>query len=307
MLDSLQPKRSGVPTADPPKPAPAAAPLPAPNDESQAALLRAELERRDAEVAHLRERLAALSQRLDEDVRVAASVQRALLPHPRDLPCLEIASEFLPVQEIGGDYYDVACAGDGRVAFAIGDVMGKGVSAALLASNLKALLRAHLLMPGLGPAEIVTRMNGLFCEVTPRGRFSTFFLGILDTRSGRLEFVNAGHDYPLVVRPDATVCELARGGTVLGLLPDARYESGETTLGPEDRLVLFTDGLSERGNENGELFGAGRLRQAAVASRHDAPRIALYTMLGAIQDFSGGRASEDDATLLVARLKSFTV
>lgn len=263
--------------------------------------LRARLEAREAEIAALHEALAKLQRRLDEDLRVAASVQRALLPPPRAHDGLEIAREFLPFREIGGDYFDVVELSRRRLAIAIGDVMGKGVPAALLAANLKASLRAHLPSADAAPAELVARVNKLFFEVTPRARFATFFLGIFDPASGRLDYVNAGHDYPFVVREDGTCQDLVAGGTVLGLIENACYEDASVELQRGDLAVFFTDGVCDRENGLGELFGACRLKLAAARSRPHPARIALYSLLGEVQDWATGCAQQDDLTLLVAK------
>lgn len=260
-----------------------------------------ELLRKESEIAELRDSLARLRQRMAEDLRLAASVQRALLPLPRDVDGLDLAREFLPFREIGGDYYDVVELPGRRVALAIADVMGKGVPAALLVASLKSALRTQLRVDDRDVGELMGRVNRLFHEVTPRATFATFALAILDQADGRLDYVNAGHEYPLLLREDGTSEELARGGTVLGLLEEARYDSGTTELRPGDLLVLFTDGITDRENAAGEPYSAVRLKRAAARSVRDPARIALYTLLGDVQDWSAGCAPEDDATLMVVK------
>ena len=124
---------------------------------------------------------------------------------------------------------------------------------------------------------------------------------LLDTVHGRLEFVNAGHEYPLLLRGDGDSEELDRGGTVLGLMEDARYEAGSVRLASGDTLVCFSDGVTDRVDAAGEPYGAARLRQAALRSRNDPARIALYSLLGEVQGWSDGLPAEDDATLLIAK------
>jgi sigma-B regulation protein RsbU (phosphoserine phosphatase) len=216
---------------------------------------------------------------------------------------VDVAAEFIPVREIGGDYYDLIPLGPRRLAFALGDVMGKGVPAALLSANLKACLRAQLQAGEVRTDALVTRVNRLFWEVTPKGLFASLFFGVLDLEQRTLEFVNAGHDYPFVVPRRGEVQDLVTGGTVLGLLEDARYERGVVTVGPEDMLVLYSDGVTDRGNATGEAYGVDRLKQAALRSRQDGARLALYTLLGDVQGFTSGTAAEDDMTLLVARIR----
>jgi sigma-B regulation protein RsbU (phosphoserine phosphatase) len=260
-----------------------------------------ELARREAEIAGLRDELQGLERRRREELRLAGNVQRALLPGLRSHDGLELAREFLPFHEVGGDYYDVVELPGRRLALAIGDVMGKGVAAALLVASLKSALRAELRGGESEPAALMARVNRLFFEVSPRGRFATFFVGMLDLASFRLDFVNAGHEHPFVVRADGSSDDLAAGGTVLGFSEDATYEAGHTTLQRGDLLVLFTDGVTDRDNALGESFGAERLKQAAAARRHDPARIALYSLLGEVQGWSSGSPAEDDMTLLVAK------
>ncbi|HEY6554980.1 MAG TPA: SpoIIE family protein phosphatase, partial [Vicinamibacteria bacterium] len=152
----------------------------------------AELERKNAELELLTRRLETLAKRTADELRLASQVQRSLLPPPLHHPDLDFASEFIPVREIGGDYYDVIPLEGGRLAIALGDVMGKGVAAALFAANLKACLRAHAQASCLTPAETLVRVNRLFREVMPRGLFATLLFVVLDWTAGALEYVNAG-------------------------------------------------------------------------------------------------------------------
>ena len=262
-----------------------------------------ELQRKNAELEGLYARVESLAGRMAEELRLASQVQRSLLPPPFSHPRLDVAREYIPVREIGGDYYDLLPLGEDRVVFALGDVMGKGVPAALLAANLKACLRAHLQSDTLAPAELIARVNRLFWEVTPKGLFASLFFGVLDLGRGVLEFVNAGHDHPFLVRTDGSLRDLDDGGTVLGLLEDSRYERGAVAIEPGDFLVLFSDGLTDRANASGELFGASRLKDAARGNRGSSARLLLYSLLGEVQGFSGGEPAADDATLIVAQVR----
>lgn len=262
----------------------------------------AELSRKNAELQELYGRLECISRRMTEELRVAGNVQRSLLPPPLEHPRLDVAREFIPFREVGGDYYDLVPLGPSRLAFAIGDVMGKGVSAALLAANLKACLRAHIQAGEVPVEELVGRVNHLFWEVSPKGLFSSLFFGIFDLDHGTLEYANAGHDHPFLVRPDGQMRDLVEGGTVLGLLEATRYEKGQVAIHEGDLLVFYSDGVTDRENGAGEAYGVDRLKEAARRSRGDAARIVLYTLLGAVQGWSAG-APEDDMTLVVAKLR----
>jgi serine phosphatase RsbU (regulator of sigma subunit) len=262
-----------------------------------------ELSRKNSELEGLYARLECMAGRMAGELRLASQVQRSLLPPPLHHPRLDVAGEFIPVREIGGDYYDLVPLGPDRLALAIGDVMGKGVPAALLAANLKACLRAHLQADGHAPEELIARVNRLFWDVTPKGLFASLFFAVFDFERGVLEYVNAGHDHPFLVRPDGAVEDLVAGGTVLGLMEGSRYERGRAAIAQDDLLVFFSDGVTDRTNRQGEMFGVERLKDAALRSRADAARIALYTLLGEVQGWSSGISAEDDMTLIVGKLR----
>lgn len=266
----------------------------------------AELHRKNSELAALYERVEVMARRMAEELRLASNVQRSLMPAPFPHASLDVAREFMPFREIGGDYYDLMPIGPSRLVFAIGDVMGKGVPAALLAANLKACLRSQLQAGDVAPGELVARVNRLFSEVSgvsPRGLFASLFFGVFDFESGRFDYVNAGHDHPFRIAPDGSMEDLVAGGTVLGLLENARFETGTIAVQPGDMFVFYSDGVTDRGNGRGELYGVERLKTAANRSRRDAPRLALYTLLGEIQGWSGGAPADDDMTLIVAKAR----
>jgi serine phosphatase RsbU (regulator of sigma subunit) len=260
----------------------------------------AELERKNAELQLLTDRLETLAKRTADELRLASQVQRSLLPPPLHHPDLDFASEFIPVREIGGDYFDLIPLGPHRLAFALGDVMGKGVPAALLAANLKACLRAQLQGAVVEPAQLIGRVNRLFWEVTPKGLFASLFFGVFDLAEGAFDYVNAGHEHPIVVRNDLTR-DLETGGTVLGLMEGARFEQARVELDRDDMLVFFSDGITDRSSQDGQFYGVDRLKAAAVRSRGDAARLALYSLLGDVQGFSSGTPADDDMTLIVAK------
>jgi len=262
-----------------------------------------ELSRKNAELEALYHRLETLAGRMAEELRLASNVQRSLLPAPVQHARLELAREFIPYREIGGDYYDFLTLGPHRLALAIGDVMGKGVPAALLSANLKASVRAQLQGGEVSPADLVGRVNRLFWDLTPNGLFASLFFAVFDLETGTVDYVNAGHHYPFVVRADGGVEELREGGTLLGLVEESSYLSGRLAVHAEDMLVFYTDGVTDRGSREGEMYGAERLKEAAARNRKDPARIALYSILGEVQGWSGGLAAEDDATLVVAKVR----
>ena len=211
-----------------------------------------ELARKNAELEALSVRLESLAGRMADELRLASRIQRTLLPPHLVHPRLDLAAEYLPVREIGGDYYDVIPLEGGRLAIALGDVMGKGVPAALLAANLKACLRAHVQAGPLRPAETLVRVHRLFQEVVPRGLFATLFFAVLDPAAGTLEYVNAGHQPGLLVRADrrrASSC--ASGGPALGLVEDPAYETGQQLLRDGDLLRRLQRRSARAGRADG--------------------------------------------------------
>jgi serine phosphatase RsbU (regulator of sigma subunit) len=241
--------------------------------------------------------------RMAEELRLAGDVQRSLHPPPRRHPGLDIGREFIPAREIGGDYYDFVPTGEGRLLFAVGDVMGKGVPAALLAANLKASLRAQLRPECLPPGELLASVNRLFCELNPRGRFSTLFVSVFCFQEGKFHYANAGHPPPFVVTGDGGVLDLEAAGPALGLMEDAAFPEAVLPLGAEDLFVFFSDGVTDRTDRGGNPFGLGRLKAAARSSRQDSARIALYSILGELQGFSGGAPADDDITLILTKVR----
>jgi sigma-B regulation protein RsbU (phosphoserine phosphatase) len=179
---------------------------------------------------------------------------------PRELPQPEgfsIAAISRPLGYIGGDYYDVFSMGE-KIAICIGDVVGKGVPAALMMSNLQAAVKvtaAHW----VNPTDLCQRVNQLACSNGASDKFISFFYAVLDLRTRRLTYCNCGHNPPILKHADGTVERLQAGGTLIGLRSGEFYKEAFITLAPGDQLVLFTDGLSEVENANGEQYGEERL------------------------------------------------
>jgi phosphoserine phosphatase RsbU/P len=262
-----------------------------------------EIAQQSGELDGLRRQIESLAGRMAEDLRLAGNVQRFLMPAPVAHPHLEVAREFLPYREVGGDYYDFLRLGPQRLAVAVGDVMGKGISAALLAASLQAAVRSQLQGDGIALGDAVSRVNRLFWEVTPPGLFASLFVALFDLEAGVVEYVNAGHHYPFRVGAEGMLEDLVEGGPVLGLMEGAAYEPARRSIVRNDLFVLYSDGVVDRSNAQGEQLGVDRLKQAALHTSGDGARIALYSMLGEVQGWSGGTPPEDDATLIVARVR----
>jgi serine phosphatase RsbU (regulator of sigma subunit) len=236
-----------------------------------------------------------------QDLDQAREIQRALLP--REFPQLdgfEISGAWLPARSVSGDYYDVLNLEDRKIAVCIGDVAGKGTPAALLMANVQAAVKAFA-SDKVSPAELCGKVNAILCGNLSAGRYVTFFCGVIDGAARRLVYTCAGHNPPVLLRRDGTVVRLAVGGTVLGLFPKWEYENTEVELCDDDRLLLFTDGLTEAANSAGEEFGEERLlRISKDRSQLNAADL-LKTLMDAVSDFSGGNF-RDDVTLLTLRV-----
>jgi sigma-B regulation protein RsbU (phosphoserine phosphatase) len=252
-------------------------------------LLRREIE--DARAIRLRD---ARAQREQEDAIV---IQRSLLPQA--LPAVapfSLGAKWQPAQGYGGDWYDVSALGTDVVGVAIADVAGKGLPAALLMSNLQAAVRAFW-HPEAPPRQLCESVNRLLCRNMVNGRFVTFCAVRLDCRTRTLTWANAGHNPPLLVRGSGDVVRLNPGGTVMGVFADTTYREESVPLAAGDRLVLYTDGITEALSPAGEEFG----EEGLIAAIHAHADLAAPALTDALFDdvlaFAGGTLG-DDATLI---------
>jgi sigma-B regulation protein RsbU (phosphoserine phosphatase) len=257
-----------------------------------------EILQREIDEAQATKRRDAKQQREFEEARL---IQRGLLPTAMPKGAgVQLASSWQPANGVGGDCYDVLMFGDGAVGVTIADVAGKGVPAALLMSNLQAAVRAFA-QEGAAPGSVCTSVNRLLCRNMASGRFVTFCYARINPATRSLTYANAGHNPPLLVHANGLIDKLSPGGTVLGVFADSTYEQGEFTFAPGDRLILYTDGITEGRNAAGDELGEELL--AGFASRHR-PLPAeemLAAMLREVEAFNGG-TYDDDATLIVASL-----
>ena len=251
--------------------------------------------RHEIESGRARRREEAAEQR---ELAEALKIQQRLLP--QQVPQIdgwELAVSWQPASGVGGDCFDTIRFDDARIALTIADVVGKGIPAALLMSNLQAAVRAFA-SEAVDPSALCQQVNRILCGNIAEGRFISFFYCVLDAAAGVLTYTNAGHYLPMLVRAEGTVERLGVGGPVLGVLPEAEYEQGTVALAPGDRIVLFTDGLTEARNAADEEFGEPRLQDAAVAHRRCSAPALQARLTDAVARFSGGRL-QDDATLIV--------
>jgi phosphoserine phosphatase RsbU/P len=259
---------------------------------------RREARRRAAEEGQARKEMLEQLRQREQEIAEARAIQQGLLPKEiPQLPGYEIACAWQSALTVGGDYYDILSFGDEGLGLCIADVAGKGLPAAFLMANLQAAVRG-LASPALSPDALCARLNALLCRNTTDDRFITFFYAQLDGGSRRVRYATAGHNPPILLRCDASHERLGEGGGVLGIFPDQIYATGAVQLEPGDRLVLFTDGVTEANNPAGEEFGEERLvallREHRALSAEQLQKI----ILAAAGEFSAGHW-HDDATLLV--------
>jgi sigma-B regulation protein RsbU (phosphoserine phosphatase) len=240
-------------------------------------------------------------QRIDDQLNVAREVQSGLLPGaPPVLPGYDIAAVALPTWAIGGDYYDYVPLGEGRLGFVIADVSGKGIPAALIMATFRAALRTE--MRRHAELRIVAeQLNGVVLESGDTSRFVTAVCGILDSASGRLTYVNCGHNPPLLLRASGETRSLDRGGPALGLFAAGGFDAGTVDLGPGDRLVLYTDGVVEPTDDQGREFGADRLCSAVREAAGRPAASALRGVIEATRAFAGRDDYDDDFTLVIVQ------
>jgi len=255
-------------------------------------------------------------ERLQSELEIASQVQRQLFP--KQLPSmrgLEIAGICRPARVVSGDYYDFMAFDENRLALAIGDIAGKGISAALVMAGIQSALHAQLhqarsaratgsesvvMSPGMAPGILVSQLNRQLCESTSASTFATFFYATYDDSNGELTYTNAGHLPPLVVGKKGAR-RLGRGGLVLGILPEAAYEQETVHLNPGELLVLYTDGITEPENSYGGEFGEDRLLDLILKVRDRSPREVAQAILQAVEEWTDSPEAADDMTLLVAR------
>ena len=239
-------------------------------------------------------------QREEVDYEQARTIQESLLP--REMPQVAgvaLSGTWQPARTMGGDYYDVLKLSDSELAVCIGDVAGKGMPAALLMSGLQAAVRASA---SGSPRDLCERVRRVVVSSLSGGRFVTFFYATIDTASMRLRWCNAGHNAPVLVRTDGSVERLSEGGPAFSrLLRNDPYTEKEIAINAGDRLVLFTDGVSEAAGGDGEMFGEQRIEELVSAHRHASAEELQQRIADAATHFSGGELA-DDLTLVVVAI-----
>jgi phosphoserine phosphatase RsbU/P len=250
---------------------------------------------------------------IQRQVQLAADVQRRMLPRTLPtIPRLDMAASYEPSYELGGDFYDFAMLG-GHLGIVVGDVVGKGIAAALLMSAVRAMLRAHA-EDIYDLDEVVRRVNAAVCRDTLDHEFATLWYGVLDPATLKLTYCSAGHEPPMVIRvpahraPNMTdIDELAIGGMVVGVDPSQRYQRGMVEIRPRDVLFAYTDGVTDAATFTGEKFGKARLRASLLRMLSDNPKMTAQQIVDQVRwevrRFTGLASRTDDQTLVVIRVK----
>ncbi|MBX3383022.1 MAG: SpoIIE family protein phosphatase [Phycisphaeraceae bacterium] len=251
-------------------------------------------------------------QRVQRQLQLAADVQQRMLPRtPPNIPTLDMAARYIPSSELGGDFYDYIDL-NGHVGVVVGDVVGKGIAAALLMSSVRASLRAFV-QDLYDLDEVVSRVNIALCKDTRDNEFASLWYGVIDPVRLRLTYCSGGHEPPIIVRvpehrapTSADMDELSVGGMVVGIDPSQRYQRALFDLRERDVLIAYTDGIPDATNFSGEKFGKKRMRQAILRALSDRPESTASEVaeriLWEIRQFTGLALRNDDKTLVVVRV-----
>ncbi|MDP8206628.1 MAG: SpoIIE family protein phosphatase [Candidatus Electryonea clarkiae] len=241
--------------------------------------------------------------RLEEQLAVAREVQERFLPSILPLtPGIDIAAKCQFSLEVAGDYYDVIPLSGDRTLMAVGDVSGKGAGAAMIMANLQASLRTLSGMD-VNLAEVVGRANDVMCQNTDPEQYVTFFAAIYDPGTGEINYVNAGHNPPVIITENEEIIPLTTGGLVLGVLPGISYLSGSMMVSRGDLLLAYTDGVSEAMDDTETEFGEDHIIEIAILHRKDDVGKIIDQIQSAVEKYTNGKPFEDDFTILIARVK----
>jgi len=241
-------------------------------------------------------------QKMEKEMAVAREIQRGFLPESD--PVIEgwdIAGVNIPCLTVGGDYYDYVESPGGRLRVTIADVSGKGTGPALLMASVQASLQALSALEGLPLDELFSRLNATVFRNTEPNKYVTIFYGLLDPATGELQYVNAGHVYPLLLRKTGEAVPLSEGSSVIGLLPEINVSIGRITVDAGELLVLYTDGLSEARSPAGEEFEEKGIVEAAREAANLPAREVVGKLVSGIRLFAAEAGLIDDLTLVVLR------
>ena len=245
----------------------------------------------------------AAKEKIESELKIAHDIQQGIIPKIfppfPEREDIDLYAVLNPARDVGGDLYDFFFIDDCKICFAIGDVSGKGVPASLFMAITRTLLRSKTTKTS-SAKEVVSELNVELCQGNENSMFVTFFLGILDTKTGNVEFCNAGHNYPYIIRNDDKIeCIEETHGTPIGIFEDINYKSGTFQLFKNDSLVLYTDGITEAMNIDNNLYGDERLIKLLNNSKDHHPRVITKTIVDDVNIFVGAAEQSDDITILI--------
>jgi serine phosphatase RsbU (regulator of sigma subunit)/DNA-binding GntR family transcriptional regulator len=242
------------------------------------------------------------------DLEAAKEVQQAFFPEQAmSIPCLSCEAFYQPASGIGGDYYDLLALQRGRWGIAIGDVSGKGIGAALIMASLQASLKFQALQPHLKLSTLIGDVNRLVYESSPKNIFATLFYAEYEPAKRMLNYVNVGHNPPLILRPKNGSCEifqLPSTGIPVGISADSQFASTTFQFEIDDVLIAYTDGITEAENRQHELWGQQRLEALLKSCSRNTAKEIINAILEQVSTFANGQPQRDDITLLVMRVEA---
>jgi sigma-B regulation protein RsbU (phosphoserine phosphatase) len=261
---------------------------------SQAGLMLERIELAEKMAEHI-----DADRRVQQELQIARAVQSKMLPqHSPALATLDYAGECVQARTVGGDYYDFLDLGEGRVAFVLADIVGKGISAALLMANLQAILRSLYPTAAQDLARFLHSVNLLFVRNTEMTHYATAFFGVYDDQSRKLQYANCGHNPPILLRAGGKIERLEATATVLGLFEGWDCSVADVQLSTGDTLAIYTDGITEANNHNKEEFGEERLTSLLRSSQGVDAAELLHQILKSVQEFSSGEQADDLTTII---------
>jgi sigma-B regulation protein RsbU (phosphoserine phosphatase) len=259
---------------------------------------RERLEARNQDLQHSLDQEAAERELHEQELQQAREIQQSLLPKEiAQVPGFEIDTAWEPARAVGGDYFDVIRLSETKLGICIADVVGKSVSAALLMANVQASVRAFA-GESVSPSTLCNRVNSVLCASLAPGKFVTLFYGVLDSRRRTLQYTTAGHLGPVVLGGDSGVTKLDSGDALLGVFPVWIYNDAVVQLHSGDRVLLFTDGITEAARAGGEEFGEQRLVESALARARESTAELKHALLDDVKQYCDSQLA-DDATLII--------
>jgi len=249
----------------------------------------------------------AEKQKLLRDIQLAQKVQQNFFPISKpDFPGLDYEGICVPAEAVGGDYYDYLKISDSKIAFIIGDITGHGLAPALVMAGLAGFIRSNFISYKNNLKEIMSLVNNFLIKSTEKGTFASLFVGIYDSETHRFDFVNAGHNYPLILRGD-TFRELKSSGIVSGVYPDFDYKPDSTTINENDLMILYTDGITEAFNSKSDMYETGRLKKVVFESRNKNSYGIINAILSDLEKFSGKKIQDDDSTIIAVKFQKLNM